>query len=408
MSLREGGDLWLTCFIAFRFLTRGQNRFALLVTWLSITGLSLGVALLTLVVSVMSGFDQELRQRLLEMVPHVRMLKPQEKDRVSEFLVDDERVSSIHKYFLASGAVRSASGVRPIQIYGIDGEGLSKISPVFEEIAPLKAQEFRTTPNGVLLGAPIAELLGLRVGDLSKLVVVVSDSKGIKPEILNYRLVDTFEVGGDPDYGLALVNLDSQTSSRWERLGETGIEIKLHDPAQALQMSLLLETEFPDAQLHTWTDIYGQLFDAIRLEKSMMFLLLLLVVLIATFNVVSGQLMLVSNKSAGIAVLASMGARATLIQFIFLIQGAAIGFFGVGIGMSLGVFLGLNINLVLDLLHEISGLHLLDGSFFVEVPITIHMEDMLVIGLVTFVACILSSWIPARRAVRLNPKLLLH
>ena len=131
-------------------------------------------------------------------------------------------------------------------------------------------------------------------------------------------------------------------------------------------------------------------------------------VLIATFNVVSGQLMLVSNKSAGIAVLASMGARATLIQFIFLIQGAAIGFFRVGIGMSLGVFLGLNINLVLDLLHEISGLHLLDGSFFVEVPITIHMEDMLVIGLVTFVACILSSWIPARRAVRLNPKLLLH
>ena len=276
MSLREGGDLWLTCFIAFRFLTRGQNRFALLVTWLSITGLSLGVALLTLVVSVMSGFDQELRQRLLEMVPHVRMLEPQEKDRVSEFLVDDERVSSIHKYFLASGALRSASGVRPIQIYGIDGEGLSKISPVFKEIAPLKAQEFRTTLNGVLLGAPIAELLGLRVGDLSKLVVVVSDSKGIKPEILNYRLVDTFEVGGDPDYGLALVNLDSQTSSRWERLGETGIEIKLHDPAQALQMSLLLETEFPDAQLHTWTDTYGQLFDAIRLEKSMMFLLLLL------------------------------------------------------------------------------------------------------------------------------------
>ena len=404
----RSNNFWLASFIAIRFLMRGQNRFALLVTWLSVTGLALGVALLTLVVGVMSGFDQELRHRLLQVVPHLRIVEPKDKKKLMESLAGNEKVSSIHDYFLASGALRSHSGIRPMQIYGVNADGLSKIGPIFQNLSRAAFEEFKVVPNSLLLGEPVAELMGLQVGDTSQVAIVVSDPTGIKPRLLKYRLIDTFEVGADPDYQLALVNLDSQTQFDWRSFGETGLEVKLYEPAEADQLSRQIGLKVPDAEVITWSETYGQLFDAIRLEKTMMFLLLLLVVVIAAFNVVSGQMMLVSNKSIGIAVLSTMGARARLIRSIFLIQGTTIGLLGVGIGMSMGVFLAANINFILDLLQEISGMHLLDGSFFVEVPVEILPQDMLIIGCVSFVCCIASSVVPAIRAARLNPKLLLH
>ena len=408
MSDTRSNNFWFAFLIAIRFLMRGQNRFALLVTWLSVTGLALGVALLTLVVGVMSGFDQELRHRLLQVVPHLRIVEPKGKNELMELLARNEKVSSIHDYFLAGGALRSHSGIRPMQIYGVNADGLSKIGPIYQNLSRAAFEEFKAVPNSILLGEPVAELMGLQIGDTSQVAIVVSGPTGIKPRLLNYRLIDTFEVGADPDYQLALVNLDSQSQSVWRGLGETGLEVKLYEPAEADQLSRQIGAKVPDAEVLTWSETYGQLFDAIRLEKTMMFLLLLLVVVIAAFNIVSGQMMLVSNKSIGIAVLSTMGARARLIRSIFLIQGTAIGFLGVGIGMSVGVFLAANINFILDLLQEISGMHLLDGSFFVEVPVEILPQDLLIIGGVSFVCCIASSVIPAVRAARLNPKLLLH
>jgi len=408
VSDTRSNNFWFAFLIAIRFLMRGQNRFALLVTWFSVTGLALGVALLTLVVGVMSGFDQELRHRLLQVVPHLRIVEPKGKSELAESLASNEKVSSIHDYFLASGALRSHSGIRPMQIYGVNADGLSKIGPIYQNLSRAAFEEFKAVPNSILLGEPVAELMGLQIGDTSQVAIVVSGPAGIKPRLLNYRLIDTFEVGADPDYQLALVNLDSQSHSSWRGLGETGLEVKLYEPAEADQLSRQIGAKVPDAEVLTWSETYGQLFDAIRLEKTMMFLLLLLVVVIAAFNIVSGQMMLVSNKSIGIAVLSTMGARARLIRSIFLIQGTAIGFLGVGIGMSVGVFLSANINFILDLLQKISGMHLLDGSFFVEVPVEILPQDMLIIGCVSFVCCIVSSVIPAVRAARLNPKLLLH
>ena len=401
-------NFWFALFVAARFLTRGQNRFALLVTWLSVVGLALGVALLTLVASVMSGFDQELRHRLLQVVPHLRIVEPKAEDEFRSLLAGNKKISSIHEYFMASGALRSPAGIRPMQIYGVDADGLSKLGPVFDSLSDGAYEEFKDESDSILLGKPVAELLGLRLGDTVQVAIVVSDSVGIKPRLLSFRLIDAYEIGADPDYRLAIVNLNSRSYGAWMALGETGLEIKLYEPVEADQLGRDIKQLKPDAEIHSWSETYGQLFDAIRLEKSMMFLLLLLVVVIAAFNIVSGQMMLVSNKSIGIAVLSTMGARARLIRSIFLIQGASVGFMGVGIGMLLGVFLATNINFILDLLQQISGMHLLDGSFFVEVPTDILPQDLLVIASVSFGCCIVSSVLPAMRAARLNPKVLLH
>ena len=395
-------------FLSYRFLTRGQNRFALLVTWFSIAGLALGVALLTLVVSVMSGFDHELRERLLSAVPHVRIEGEELSSATASLLKGHESVSSVHLYFQASAAVRAGPNLRPIRLYGLTREALSEIAPVTESLSKESLLRFGSDPSGILLGEPLARLMGLQLGEAVQLVVVVAESGSVRPRMLNFNLSGTFEIGAEPDYQLALLNLDLRHPGYWEGLGELGLEVRLFDPMKVSFVEELIENNFPDTEFSTWTEIYGQLFDAVRLEKSMMFLLLLLIVVIASFNVVAGQMMLVSNKAPGIAILSTIGAQSRFVRSVFLLQGVSIGLLGTGCGIILGLVLAVNINPLLDVLQSVTGMHLLDGSFFIEVPVVVVPMDLMIIGSTSFFVCVLSSVIPAQRAARLNPKLLLH
>ena len=394
--------------VAFRFLSRGQNRFALLVSWLSLAGLILGVALLTLVVSVMSGFERELQTRLLSVVPHIRIISPGSDLDLAELTQNNKMLVSLHDYSLTSGAVRSLAGVRPVQIYGVDEKGLSVIEPVVDSLSEEVVERFFQVEAGLLLGGPLAEQLQLTIDQQVQMLVVESVDGNVSPKAWNYRLIGTFEVGAEPDYQLAIVNLRSQNTEHWRSSGETGIELKLSSPADAPQFARSIRENNASLEVVTWTETYGQLFDAVRLEKSMMFLLLLLVVVIAAFNIVSGQMMLVSNKSSGIAILMTMGARKNLIKMVFLLQGIAIGLLGTVLGISGGVLLAENVNSILDFLQMVSGMHLLDGSFFVEVPVLVSEFDLIVIAGTSFLVCVLSSILPASRAVRLNPKSALH
>ena len=394
--------------VALRFLSRGQNRFALLVSWLSLAGLILGVALLTLVVSVMSGFERELQTRLLSVVPHIRIISPGSDLDLAELTQNNKMLVSLHDYSLTSGAVRSLAGVRPVQIYGVDEKGLSVIEPVVDSLSEEVVERFFQVEAGLLLGRPLAEQLQLTIDQQVQMLVVESVDGNVSPKAWNYRLIGTFEVGAEPDYQLAIVNLRSQNTEHWRSSGETGIELKLSSPADAPQVARSIRENNALLEVVTWTETYGQLFDAVRLEKSMMFLLLLLVVVIAAFNIVSGQMMLVSNKSSGIAILMTMGARKNLIKMVFLLQGIAIGLLGTVLGISGGVLLAENVNSILDFLQMVSGMHLLDGSFFVEVPVLVSEFDLIVIAGTSFLVCVLSSILPASRAVRLNPKSALH
>jgi len=394
--------------VAFRFLSRGQNRFALLVSWLSLAGLILGVALLTLVVSVMSGFERELQTRLLSVVPHIRIISPGSDLDLAELTQKNKMLVSLHDYSLTSGAVRSLEGVRPVQIYGVDEKGLSVIEPVVDSLSEEVVERFFQVEAGLLLGRPLAQQLQLAIDQQVQMLVVESVDGNVRPKAWNYRLIGTFEVGAEPDYQLAIVNLRSQNTEHWRSFGEKGIELKLSSPADAPKVARSIRENNASLEVVTWTETYGQLFDAVRLEKSMMFLLLLLVVVIAAFNIVSGQMMLVSNKSSGIAILMTMGARKNLIKMIFLLQGVAIGLLGTILGISGGVLLANNVNSILDFLQMVSGMHLLDGSFFVEVPVLVSDFDLVVIAGISFLVCVLSSILPASRASRLNPKSALH
>lgn len=207
---------------------------------------------------------------------------------------------------------------------------------------------------------------------------------------------------------MVLVNLDQRDDASWQALGELGTRVMLEDPMRASAVAAMLSSEDPLASLETWEQVYGELFQAVRMEKTMMFTLLLLVVAIAGFNIIAGQSMMVHEKRAQIAMLRTLGADGKFVLKLFLSQGMFIGLLGTLGGVGLGLLMTSVVDQLIDFLGEISGQHLLDGSYFAVVPTKLVAWDLIaIVGISTSIA-LLCAWLPARRASQLNPAQFLH
>lgn len=394
--------------LARRLLTHGENRFARFVTWVSFLGLTLGVMVLTVVITVMNGFDGELKSRLLRAVPHVTIADATVADPAHDIALALEGVASVHTYFQGLGAISVASQVQPISLYGVSNEGLQALDYIAEHMVEGSLNNLQGNPVGMLLGAPLARYLGLQIGDDLVVLAVENRNESVAPKLLRFSLAGTFELGAEPDYSLAVVNLARQPRALWRQLGDHGLQVQLQDPLQAPQIARLLASQLPQADIDSWDSTYGELFAAVRMEKSMMFILLLLVVAIASFNIIAGQTMIVNDKRASIAILRTMGGKASLIRQVFLLQGIGIGVTGTLLGLALGILCAFNINQILVWVQNFTGMHLLDGSFFVEVPVLVQAGDLLAIATLSCGLCLLSAWSPARRAAQLDPVQGLH
>ena len=394
--------------LAARMLTHSENRFARFVTWVSFIGLALGVMVLTVVINVMNGFDGELKSRLLRSIPHVTIADATQQDPVFAAAEQISGVISVHPYFQGLGAISVGSQVQPISLYGIGESGIASLSYLADTMHQGTLRDLVADANGLVLGAPLARYLGLAVGDPVVVMVMENRAETIAPKLLRFTLVGTFELGAEPDYSLAIVNLARQSSGGWQSLGTRGLQVQLDDALDAPRVAIELAAIAPDFTVDSWVSEYGELFEAVQLEKSMMFLLLLLVVAIASFNIIAGQTMMVNDKRASIAILRTMGAKESLIRQIFLLQGVCIGLFGTFIGLFLGLLAAFNINGILRALESVTGQHLLDGSFFVEVPVLVLPGDLVIIAVMSCGLCLLSAWFPARRASLLDPVEALH
>lgn len=394
--------------LARRLLTHGENRFARFVTWVSFLGLALGVMVLTVVITVMNGFDSELKTRLLQSVPHITVSDGHAGDTVDLAARDLPGVVSVHEYFQGLGALSVGGRVQPVSIYAVGEQGLSSLDYLQKTLQQGSFADLQADVNGMFVGAPLARYLGLRVGDPVLLLAIATQQEGVTPRLLRFTLLGTFELGAEPDYGLVIVNLARQLAPQWQSMGDKGLQIQLTEPLDAPRIAALLSAQFPQAKVDSWVSAYGELFQAVQLEKSMMFVLLLLVVAIASFNIIAGQTMVVNDKRASIAILRTMGCTAGLIRQVFLLQGVCIGLLGTLIGLGLGLLCAYYINAIMELVASISGRHLLDGSFFVEIPVKVLPGDLLIIGLMSCGLCLLSAWFPARRAAQMNPVAALH
>jgi lipoprotein-releasing system permease protein len=405
MSLPIAGatSLW----IGWRYLAIRGRAFVSLITWVSILGLGLGVAVLVVVISVMNGFDAELHRRILGTVPHV-VLIPSTTDDAT----DVKRFSPVgdaFRFFQADGMVARSSGVEAVAIYGIDAHGVAAMDAVVRTMTPGSINAFTGKSGGVVMGAPLAMHLGLAVGDAVTLVLSSPTNDSIVPQLERFTLAGTFEVGAELDYGLVLIGLEDVRARGLASAGRLGVRVRLADPLKVDTAVAELAKLIPAGwQITDWRSNYGELFRAVRLEKSMMFMLLVLIVAIAAFNIVSAQTMLVNEKRSDIAILRTMGASEGLVLRLVLVQGILVALGGIGFGLLLGLLLANHVTETVSLLESLIGARLLDGSYFDTVPSVVLPSDIALIAAVSFVFCLLSALHPARRAAALNPAEALH
>ncbi|MFP6815892.1 MAG: FtsX-like permease family protein [Pseudomonadales bacterium] len=397
-------SLW----IAIRYLKTRRRQFAAFVTWFSVAGLALGVMALTVVVSVMNGFDAELRGRILGTVPHL-IIESQTLDApdVRNALEHPEIVNAFD-FFLGDGMVTRDGAVNPVTIYGINATGGTGLGEIASHMRYGTLNDLFRVPHGIILGAPLAAHLGLLPGDSVAVVITEPSQAGVRPRINRFELVGTYELGAVIDYSVVVVAMQGLNVADLERIGVRGVRVTLTDPMRAPQVSAKLAADHPGWQMQAWSDSYGELFQAVKLEKLMMFLLLLMVVAVAAFSIVSGQIMVVSDKRSDIAILRTMGASAGTILRVFLLQGVLVSSLGIGVGLVAGIFLAYYIAGVVATVEGWFGFRFLAGTYFIEVPSVIKSADLLVIAVISWSLCLVSAWLPAHRAALMNPLEGLH
>jgi lipoprotein-releasing system permease protein len=394
--------------IALRYVRTRRRQFASFITRISVAGLSLGVLVLTVVVSVMNGFDNELRQRILGTVPHLLIEQVEAGDPALAVVHAEPRVVSVYNFFLGAGMATAGGGVNPVTIYGVDDTAIGAMSTIAEGMRFGTLEGLLEEPRGMLMGRPLATHLGLFPGDSLALVISEPGVDGVTPRILRYQLAGLFEVGAELDYSLVIVATASLPATDLSTLGSYGVRIEIDEPLAAAGFKERLALQRPDWFVTSWADSYGELFEAVRLEKVLMFLILLMVVAVAAFNIVSGQSMAVTDKRADIAIMRTMGAMNGTIQRIFLLQGLVISSLGITVGLVAGILVAHRIGPLISAVEGWLGFRLLEGTYFVEVPSVVLATDLLVIAVISWTLCLISAWVPARRAANINPVAGLH
>lgn len=397
-------SLW----IALRYLVTRRRQFAAFVTWISVAGLALGVLVLTVVVSVMNGFDAELRQRILGSVPHLLVEGRSVSDPELQFLLDRPEVVGAFDFFMGAAMVTRSGAVHPVTVYGIDAEGASGLGEIGQAMRSGTLTGLFDVPRGIVLGEPLAAHLGLLPGDSVAMVISEPTANGVQPRFGRYELVGTFEVGAVIDYSVVVTARSALDGLRLEEVGVNGARVVLADPLDAPQVATELAAARPDWDLVSWTDSYGELFQAVGLEKMVMFIILLMVVAVAAFSIVSGQMMAVADKRADIAILSTMGASRPTILGIFLLQGVLVSGLGILVGLALGTLTAQHIGSLIAGVEDLLGFRFLAGTYFVEVPSQVELADLIIIGFLSSCLCLLSAWLPARRAAVMNPLEGLH
>ena len=373
---------------------RGENRFLSFITWVSLLGLALGVVALIVVVSVMNGFDTELKRRILGAVPHVVV-----EGLSREELEDIPGVSAAGRFSSQSVLLVNGSASELVSLYGIEpqNERAMSIIPDHMTFGAMKL----LGEGGIVLGEPLAYRLGLMQGDsVTVLLPVVKDAWRLDTKVINATLVGTFELDSELDYHLSLMNVESIDRV----LGSTtrSYRLRLNDifaaPGLAKELKLNNKVTVSD-----WSGDYGDFFRTVKMEKVMMFLLLMLVVGIAAFSIVSSLSMLVKEKKFDIAVLRTCGLSSRDVTMIFVVQGAVIGICGIVLGAIVGLPLAYYVTEVVSAIESLFGGSMLAGTYFDSIPSDVRLLDVIAILVVSLLISLAATIYPAYRAASVNP-----
>ena len=397
-----------TYLTAQRLMFHGGTKMSRFIIWISVTGMSLGIATMVLVLSVMNGFQQELEERLLGVVPHVKLENADRNPEIKDLLAADPAVMSTTEYFEGFALVHHPESPLPLKLIAMSPDTFMTNRLFRGTVGSDALERLRHMERASFLGVPLAFALGLDLGDPFELLFLSRDGERLAVKSERVFLAGVFELGSEADSSLVLMNIESRSMEDWSSLGEKGLAAQLRDPSKIESARTRIEQNFiaadflPKQSFQDWTGDYGELFRAVKIEKSIMATLLFLILVLASFSIVSGQLMKVSDKRRDIAVLMTFGADQLFIRNIFLIQGLFVGLLSGLFGVVLGIVLTNNANELIALASKFTGYHLLEGSYFLVVPTKIEKYQLFLIGLGAMTLSVWAAYLPASKATRLN------
>lgn len=400
-------------FIGLRYLrAKRRNGFISFISLISIVGIALGVAALIIVLSVMNGFQKEIRGRILSVASHLEVSGYDGRlagwRDAQAMLVKQPHVQAAAPFVSSQGLFVAYGNVRGGLVRGIEPALENKVVDVGHHMVAGKLEDLKPGSFGMTLGVELARQLGVGVGDKVTLMTPQGNitPAGMVPRSKQFTVVGIFKVDMfEFDASLAMVNLrDAQVL---ERMGDSvsGVRLRLDDPMLAPQLKAELRPQLPQLLVTDWTDTNANYFRAVQIEKRMMTIILTLIVAVAAFNLVSTLVMVVTDKQADIAILRTLGASPGSIMKIFVIQGAVAGVLGTLAGVASGVVIALNLDVIVPVIERIIGTKILSSDVYMidYLPSDVQWGDVSTITIISLLLALFATLYPSWRASRTQP-----
>jgi lipoprotein-releasing system permease protein len=401
-------------FIGLRYTrARRRNHFISFISGISMIGIALGVAALIVVLSVMNGFQKELRARILGVASHVQITGADNRladwQALADVAAQRPRVVAAAPFVNAQGMLSHDANVRGAIVRGVVPTLEDGVADIGKHMVAGSLDKLVPGEFNIVLGSELARALRTFPGDRVTLIAPqgLVTPAGIVPRLKQFRVVGLFEVGMfEYDSGLALIALED--AQRLYQYGDqvSGVRLKLDDLFASREVARdLVNTVGRDLYVSDWTRSHANFFRAVQIEKNVMFIILLLIVAVAAFNIVSTLVMAVTDKQPDIAILRTLGASPASIMKIFMVQGALIGVIGTLLGVGAGILLALNIDVVVPFLERLLNVQFLSKEIYYisELPSDLQRRDVLVIAGVSLVLSLLATLYPSWRASRVRP-----
>ena len=403
----------LAFFIGLRYaFSKRSDGYLSFISGFSFAAMALGVMALIVVLSVMNGFDREIKQRLLKVVPHITLvsdkgLTVQQVDELQAHLSLYPDVKAVYPLLQSYAMASTEHAQQGVMIQGID-PNWTDANALAEHLKGGHIQQLQAGDFGIVLGTQLARRLNVFIGDVVEIVLpqVSMTPIGAFPRLKRMRVVGIFEVGAQVDASLAFIH--QQDARLLFRLGERfqGMQVQLEDAYAADSFIEKISALSPaDAQWQSWTGLMGALFKAMRMEKVVVSLLLAVIIAVAAFNIIASLVLMVSDKRKDIAVLRTLGARSDQIIKLFVVQGTTVGVVGILVGTLLGCLIAWLIGDIVTFLETLTGAYLFDPSVYMisSMPSQIKLTDVGVVVAVASTMSFLATLYPAWRAGQVLP-----
>ena len=395
-------------FVGLRYLTRRRKeRFVSIISVISILGVIVGVAALIIVLSVMTGFDLEIKNRIIGTYSHIVITKEGgiiNEGTISDALKKNENIVAVSPFIDEPAFIKKGNSIQGIILRGLDAKREEYVSNVNTYIDSGKLD---FGENGIILGKELIKALGLKKGDK---ITVFSPYSNKKFPFINrgkdFTVMGTFTSGRyDYDANLAFADIES-AKELFTRDTVSGIGIKVKDEFNVGKVKRELKSDFSyPYSVRSWMDLDKNLMNALAIEKKIMFIILALIILVACFNIASSLIMQVLEKTKDIGIMRAIGATSLDIKKIFIMLGSFIGLSGALMGSFLGVLIAKNINTISNYVEKVTGFELFPSDIYYlsEIPVKIMPQDVMLTAIMSLILAVLASFYPAWRASKLDP-----